>query len=146
MTLHNPWTIVRQYYLIDRVLDILGCKPTLEQRIERQMAPLRSLTLGTKFELNDRLLRLEARSDQMDAYYMKVLGSALKQHVDSRLDLQDSKLANLEAKAFRGFQQNDEALRQTREALARNDAELAKTNSRISQILANLRKLGESNS
>jgi hypothetical protein len=146
MTLHNPWTIVRQYYLVDRILDIFGCKPTLEQRLTAQVTSLRNMTTMSLVEAQQRLRILESKSDAMDAYYMKVLGSALKQHVDARLDLQDSKLANLEAKSFRGFQQNDEALRQTREALDRNSAELARTNSRISSILANLRKLGEGNS
>ena len=141
--IHNPWSIIRQYYLIDRLLDLFGpSRPPVQTQVDI----LRSMTEGDLRNARERLRVLEARSDTMDAYYLKVVGSALKQHVNQRMDIQDTKLANLEAKSFKGFVDLERQYQLTREALASNSAELAKTNSRISQILANLRKLGESNS
>lgn len=144
--MHNPWTIARQYYIIDRVLDMFCPRAPKRAPLQSQVDFLRQMTEGDLSQHRSRLATLEARSDAMDVYYLKVIGSALKQHVDQRMDGQDTKLSILEAKSFKGFADNDRRIQDMRESLARSDDEVRRTNSRISAILKQLRNLGENNS
>lgn len=114
-------------------------------RNEARIAELRNWAGSNLRENQARLVKLETKSDAMDAYYMRVLGSALKQHVDSRMDSQDTKLNLLEAKTFKGFQDCQRESNETRQAVERTNHTLVALEARIASLVRQLRNLGETN-
>lgn len=126
----TPWTIIRDYFAE------LTAQPgeTLEARIQRQVSQIK----GQAFSVADRVAVLEAKSQNMDVYYLKTIGTVLKSHYDAKLDFIKGELNARSAK-------HEGNLASLHEQIDLTNAELAKVNSRLTSFIRKFRQLGESN-
>ncbi len=150
--MNNPWTIVRQYFLDQWAAAPTLPKPSLEQRINAQV---RAMEFSAN-AMDARVSKLEAKSMNMNAYYMKVLGTALKGHADSQIDklrlqldaktnMLDQKINNFHHQLDASNTKRIDNLHDVHDAITRNELEIAKLSARLTSFIGNLRKLGESN-
>lgn len=143
--MHNPWTIVRQYFPIN----LSFCrKPTLEQRIINRIDILRLQASSADDSLSRRLNSLEQRNEQVDAFYVKTVSRALKDQNEKGFDILknilDQKITDVNLTVSTSIRTQDVKIAQIREANDRLSVELNKTNAQLSSIIKHLRGIGGS--